>query len=132
MPQGITRRRFLIGAGAAATVAAGGTGAVVASNSHGVRRFLHSHGVLGGPDQAIPNVDAKVEYGELHSAAVHDPAGFGLYLPKGEVEAALLCLHGRGGSHRDPFEVLGVHRFVAAAGLRWAVAAVDGRESFWH
>lgn len=130
MGEVITRRRFLAGSGALA-VAAGG-GFVAATHPHGVRRFLHGHGVLDGPDQAIPETKADVEFGDFASTSVHHRVGYGLSRPDAEPTAALFCLHGRGGSHRDPFDDLGLHHFVAAAGLPWLVASVDGGESFWH
>ena len=127
----VSRRRFLVGAGAATAVGVGG-GVVAVSHPHQVRRFLHGRGLLGGPDAPIPNVSAEVEFGEFDSAAVRRRVGYGLYLPSEPVRGVLYCLHGRGGTHRDPFQDLGVHRFVAGAGLPYAVVAVDGGESFWH
>jgi enterochelin esterase-like enzyme len=48
-------------------------------------------------------------------------------------EAVVVCLHGRGASHRFAFDGIAVHRFVAAAGLPWAVVAIDGGPaSYWH
>ena len=48
-------------------------------------------------------------------------------------EAVIVCLHGRGGSHRFAFGSIAVHRFVAARKLPWAVVAVDGGpSSYWH
>jgi pimeloyl-ACP methyl ester carboxylesterase len=128
----ITRRGFLVGAGSAAVIAAGTCGTLAVTRPHQLHRFLHAHGVLGGPDAAIPKVAADVSFGELDSAAMKRRVGYGLSLPSVPATAALICLHGRGGSHRDPFDDLGVHRFVAAANLPFAVAAVDGGESFWH
>jgi pimeloyl-ACP methyl ester carboxylesterase len=127
----VSRRRFLIGAGATGTVAVAG-GAVAAAHTHELRRFPHSRGVLGGPDQAVPSADGPVEFGEFESSAARRRVGFGVYRPSQPAQAALFCLHGRGGSHRDPFVDLGVHRFVVSAGLPWLVAAVDGGEGFWH
>jgi pimeloyl-ACP methyl ester carboxylesterase len=132
MGHAITRRRFLIGASTAAVVVAGTGGTVAATHPHQVHRFLHAHGVLGGPDARIPDARADVTFGELESDAMKRRVGYGLSLPAAPATAALICLHGRGGTHRDPFDDLGVHRFVAAASLPFAVAAVDGGESFWH
>ena len=126
----ITRRQFVTGGLATGAVGVVGGGVVATRNIHGTRRFLHRHGLLSGPDQAIPNVQANVEYGTLHpyTGAVN----FGAYVPDGRVEAVLYGLHGRGGSHRDTFESIGVHKFIAARGLPWAVASLDGGEAFWH
>lgn len=79
----------------------------------------------------MPRVAADVSYGVLASAYTRRP-GYGLYVPAQRPQAVVYCLHGRGDTHRDVFDRLGVHKFVAAAGLPWAVAAVDGGESFWH
>jgi pimeloyl-ACP methyl ester carboxylesterase len=128
----MTRRRFLVGAGSAGALAVGGGGAIAATRPHAVRRFLHDRGVLGGPDARIPDAAADVELGEIDSDAMRRRVGYGMSLPTGGAQGALICLHGRGGTHRDPFDDLGVHHFVAAAGLPLAVASVDGGESFWH
>jgi pimeloyl-ACP methyl ester carboxylesterase len=99
---------------------------------HTVRRFLHAHGLLGGPDARVPDAGGEPQLGEIDSAAMRRRVGFGLSLPATPATAALICLHGRGADHRDPFDAFGIHHFVAAAGLQYAVAAVDGGESFWH
>jgi enterochelin esterase-like enzyme len=44
----------------------------------------------------------------------------------------VLCLPGRGSDARWVMETLHAVDFVAAAGLRYAVAAVDGGETYWH
>jgi pimeloyl-ACP methyl ester carboxylesterase len=128
----MTRRRFLVGAGSAGALAVGGGGAIAVTRPHTMRRFLHRRGLLGGPDARIPEAAADVQFGEIDSAAVRRRVGYGLSLPRTPATAALICLHGRGGTHRDPFDDLGLHHFVAAAGLPFAVASVDGGESFWH
>ena len=126
----MNRRCFVTGGVAAGALLVGGAGVVSAQNVHATRRFLHRHGVVTGPNLAPPNVDAHVDYATL--AADTGPVNYGLYLPGGDVEAVLYCLHGRGGSRRDAFESIGVHRFIAARKLPWAVASLDGGESFWH
>src|SRR3954453_19443184 len=121
--QPITRRRFLVGAGSAGALAVGGAGTLAAAKPHAVHRFLHARGLLRGPDERIPDEQADVAYGTIESQAVRGTAGYGLSLPKEQPSAVLICLHGRGGSHRDPFEDLGVHRFAAAANLPFAIAS---------
>ena len=118
--------------GGLATAAVGITGGSVlaARNIHGTRRFLHRHGLVDGPDRALPSINPPVEY-----AALPPPFGsvnYGLYLPAGNVAAVLYGLHGRGGSRRDAFDAIGLHRFVAERGLPWGVATLDGGETFWH
>jgi S-formylglutathione hydrolase FrmB len=128
----ITRRIFLIGAGATGAATVAGGGAVAVTRQEGLRRFLHRHGVLSGPDKPIPDAGATVRYDVIASNAMGRIVGYGVSVPTGDVDAVLICLHGRGGTHRDPFVDIGIHQFVAAAGLHWVVAAVDGAESFWH
>lgn len=89
-------------------------------------------GVLTGPDRLAPAIEASVEYGAFDSAFAGQRLRYGLYIPESTPQAVLYCLHGRGGSHHTAFDGLGVHRFVAAMSLPWAVASVDGDESFWH
>jgi hypothetical protein len=99
-----------------------------------VRRRLHSLGLLDGPDHEIPRGDsaADVVYGTLDSPDGRTRA-WGLWTPSdGEVTLCLVCLHGKGGDERFAFDSLGVHRFVADAGLPWAVATLDGGRDYWH
>jgi enterochelin esterase-like enzyme len=124
--QSVTRRRFLIGGAAASAVVIGGAGLEVTQNLHGTRRFLHRHGVLGGPDARPPAVSPPVEYGTTGTV------NYGLYVPTGAPTVALYCLHGRGGNRHDAFDSMAVHRFVADRNLPWAVASLDGGEEFWH
>ncbi len=128
----LSRRQFLVGAGATGSVAAAAGGGYTATHLHQVRRFLHGRGLLGGPDHGIPVVDAPVAFGQLPSSAPGGGAGYGVYRPASPARAVVVALHGRGGSHRDPFESIGLHAFVAEQQLPWIVAACDGGESFWH
>jgi hypothetical protein len=128
--EGMTRRRMLTGGLATAAVGITGGSVLAARNIHGTRRFLHRHGVLDGPDRAFPAVDPAVEYGTLPPP--FGSVNYGLCLPSGNVTAVLYCLHGRGGSHRDPFDGIGIHRFIAERGLPWGAASLDGAETFWH
>ena len=90
-------------------------------------------GVLQGPDLAAPRVAVNVEFHELHSAHMHGSVGWELSVPTVPAEAVVVCLHGRGETHAFAFDVIGTHRFVADAGLPWAVASVDGGGgSYWH
>ena len=124
--ESVTRRRFLIGGAAAGALAIGGAGFEATRDLHGTRRFLHHHGLLGGPDASPPKVSPPVEYGRTGAV------DYGLYLPPVTATAALYCLHGRGGDRRNAFEGMAVHRFVAERNLPWAVASLDGGEGFWH
>ncbi|MEY2403865.1 MAG: hypothetical protein QOD38_1416 [Acidimicrobiaceae bacterium] len=121
---------MLTGGLATAAVGVTGGGFVATRDLHGTRRFLHRHGLLDGPDRAAPAIDVPVEYGALQGP--FGPVNYGLYLPAGNVAAVLYCLHGRGGSRRDAFDGIGVHRFIVERGLPWAVTSLDGGETFWH
>ncbi|HEY7070088.1 MAG TPA: hypothetical protein VH479_08245 [Acidimicrobiales bacterium] len=133
-PGRVTRRRALIaGAATVATVGVAAGGWAVVENVSPVRRRLHAAGVLDGPDRAVPDVGdiPAVEYGTLDA-----PDGrryrWGRWAPAAEPELCVVCLHPKGGDAAFPFEALGVHRFVADAGLPWAVASLDGATDYWH
>ena len=123
-------RRSLLAAGGVATA---GAGALVVGESSRGRRWLHAAGVVDGPDLEPPAVEAAVERAAFDSAQMGRQVHWGLAAPADPAEAIVLCLHGRGGTHRFAFDTIGVHRFVAADGLPWAVVAVDGgASSYWH
>jgi S-formylglutathione hydrolase FrmB len=64
---------------------------------------------------------------------VPEPVGYAVSLPPGHAgSAAAVCLPGRRSDAGWVMNVLHTVDFVAAAGLRYAVAAVDGGESYWH
>src|SRR4029453_15589301 len=114
-------------------VAAAG-GWVVVDTVPSVRRRLHAAGLLDRPDHAVPQVEGipAVAYGVLDA-----PDGrryrWGRWTPEGgEPELRLVCLHPRGGDEAYPFRTLGVHRFVANAGLPWTVASLAGGDDYWH
>lgn len=45
----------------------------------------------------------------------------------------VVVLHGRGSDHRSAFgDELGLQRFLAAGGHRFALASVDGGDTYWH
>ena len=113
-------------------VAAGGTAAAAAGNQPVARRWLHKAGLIDGPDARPPDVVAEVERFTLRSAHMPEAVGWAMYAPP-DPQALILCLHGRGGTHRLAFNQIAVHRFVLGAGLPWAVVAVDGgSSSYWH
>jgi S-formylglutathione hydrolase FrmB len=123
-------RRVALGAGAIATA---GAAALAAGESERGRRWLHVVGVVRGPDLDAPDVHVDVQTHQLRSDAMRGRVGWSISVPDGRTTAVLLCLHGRGNTHSYAFDTIGVHRFVAAAGLPWAVASVDGGESaYWH
>jgi pimeloyl-ACP methyl ester carboxylesterase len=129
----LARRRLVTGGLAASALVAGGAGGVVATRYHGTRRVLHGMGVVPGPDRAIPSVDAHTDEASLTSVAMGGRAvTYAASVLDQSPRAALICLHGRGGNHRDAFDHVGIHKFIAAAGLPIATASIDGGESFWR
>jgi len=128
----MTRRRAVTGLGAAA-VAAGGAAA-------SARRLpLHSWydeltGACGPSGPSPPRLEGtRVVSGTLHSASVPEPVDYAIGLPPGHAgSAASVCLPGRGSDADWVMNGLHAVDFVAAAGLRYAVAAVDGGQSYWH
>ena len=128
----LSRRRFLTGALGGATAVVAGAGAFSATHYHGTRRWLHGAHLVPGPDHAIPSVDAPLEEGVLPSKAMRADVAYAISVPAASPSALLVCLHGRGGNHRDAFDHIGIHKFVAAAGLPYAAVSVDGGESFWR
>ena len=120
----------MLGAGGVAVV---GAGAVAVGESERGRRWLHAAGVLKGPDLSPPDVQAQVTRHVLESRAVRRRVTWAVATPTAPAEAIVVCLHGRNQSHAYAFDTIGMHRFVAAAGLPWAVASVDGgASSYWH
>jgi len=128
----LARRRLVTGGLAASAVVVAGAGGVVSTRYSVTRRLLHDIGIVSGPDHPIPAIDAPVETGSIASKAMGRDVAYSLSVPAGAVEAVLICLHGRGGHHNDAFDNMGIHRFIAAAGLPWAAASCDGGETFWR
>jgi enterochelin esterase-like enzyme len=98
-----------------------------------IKRLGHAVGVIDGPDRAIPKGDAAAVYDSFRSAAMDGSVRYGMYTPGGPVTAAIVCLHGKGGSEHTAFDNMGVHRFVEERQLPIAVASVaGGDDSYWH
>lgn len=91
-------------------------------------------------DATPPQIAAgALRGGQFASAYRHRDVSWTLALPPGHQARDLpvvLVLHGRGDDARTAFDVLGLHRFlaqhVAAGGRPFALAAVDGGETYWH
>ena len=125
----LTRRRALTGIGAVAVGAAAG--------ARGLPLRTWYDDVTGacGPAGPAPprRPGTRVLLGELRSRHVAGPVGYAIGLPPGHTgAAAVVCLPGRGSDARWVVDTLHVVDFVAATGLGYAVAAVDGGESYWH
>jgi hypothetical protein len=62
----LTRRRFIAGGAAGGGLIAAGGGVAATTLVHGIRRWLHGAGALGGPDKSIPSIpDAPVAFSEF-------------------------------------------------------------------
>jgi S-formylglutathione hydrolase FrmB len=137
----LSRRGFLAAGGATVLAAAG------YALDHDVlpgRPFVYRHLGLDGPDGVVPSV----EPGRTISGSFVSPArggrrtGWSIAWPPGKKAGAALpvavVLHGRGNSHVSAFspEYLGLDRFLAASvgqgATPFAMASVDGGESYWH
>jgi enterochelin esterase-like enzyme len=128
----VTRRALLTGG------AAGLVGVVLAAVA--VRQ-----GVLTG-DDGTPGVLPSTAPGEVVSGTFESDArlgatcGWAIAYPPGARAnqlRVLVVLHGRGGDHAGAFgDSLGLHRFLAAAvrdGVApFAIASVDGGDTYWH
>jgi pimeloyl-ACP methyl ester carboxylesterase len=125
----VTRREAI-----AATAAAGIGGAAAAARLP-VRTWYRKLTGACGPAGPVPPrlPGTRVVVGELASRHVAGPVEYAVGLPPGQAgAAAAVCLPGRGSDARSVMDRLHVVDFVAAARLRYAVAAVDGGESYWH
>lgn len=128
----ITRRRAIAGLGAAA-VGIGGVGA--GARALPLRTWYDDiMGACGPSGPAPPRLaETRVVLGELRSRHVEGPVSYAVGLPPRQAgSAAAVCLPGRGSDARWVMDSLHVVDSVAAAGLTYAVAAVDGGDSYWH
>jgi hypothetical protein len=91
---------------------------------------------------AVPAAGAvgTIASGHFLSSARGRDVGWSLALPPGHTTATglrvALVLHGRGEDHSSGFAQLKLHQFLAAytqaGGTPYALAAVDGADSYWH
>ena len=109
------------------------------------RSLVYGHLGLDGPDGVIPHVEpGRTVSGSFVSRARGGRCtGWTIALPPGVGAGArslpvAVVLHGRGNSHVSAFDpsYLGLDRFLAAAvgqgATPFAMASVDGGESYWH
>ena len=128
----MSRRRFLLGAGGA-LAAVGVAGAGVSLSTSPGRRALHQLGLLDADENLAPAARTpEVVYGTFRSEHMPGAVRFGVAAVDSPT-ATIVCLHGKGADERFPFASIGLHRFVADAGLPYSVASVDGGSgSYWH
>jgi enterochelin esterase-like enzyme len=137
-----TRRALLISAGSA-VVLAGVAALGVQEDVLPGRSTLYRALSLDGPVGTIPNVAAgPMESGSFESAArLGKTVNWSVSRPLGsrakDALPVLIALHGFNGSHNSAFgHGLGLDRFLSQAVARgsapFAIASVDGGNSYWH
>ena len=138
-PSRPSRRAFLVGAGAVGVAGVAGLVGVERDLLPGRSRLFHAlH--LDGRDGRLPDVPpVPTTSGSFVSTArLGRRVGWTVCTPRasGPLPVAVV-LHGRGGDHAQAFGTgLGLDRFLAAAlaaGVPpFALASVDGGDTYWH
>lgn len=138
----VSRRRLLWGSAAAAAVGGAGLAGVELEVLPGKASLYHHLG-HDGPDGVVPDVEpGRVVHGAFASRARGTDVGWALARPPGvdpdERLPVVVALHGRRQDHTSAFrrDRLALDRFMAALtsdGVPpFAVASVDGGETYWH
>lgn len=104
------------------------------------RSWAYNHLGLDGEDGIIPDIrPGRMVSGRFVSdARLGARCGWSIAYPPGNHDAlpVVVVLHGRGNDHTSAFAGLGLDRFLAAAvrdGARpFAIASVDGGDTYWH
>jgi enterochelin esterase-like enzyme len=132
----VSRRVLLVGGGAVALAATGGT--LIEYDRLPGRARAHALLGLNGEAGVVPDAEPgpRVE-GVLRSAYVADDPAYWISYPPGAEPGdrlpVVVALHGAGRTAEVWGDALGLDRFLAASGHRMAVAAVDGGvASYWH
>lgn len=136
----ISRRALLLGG---TGIAVGGGAALVGIETEVLpgRVWLYHHLGRDGAEGVVPDVEAGAfEKGTFPSRARGKDVGWAISRPPGVTGAlpVVIALHGRRQDHTSAFrpDRLGLDRFLAAAvadGVApFAIASVDGGESYWH
>lgn len=137
----LSRRGFVAGAGLLAV----GAGAGVLGVDEGVlpgRSWLYRHFGPGGVGGVVPRVTPgrTISGSFVSDARRGHRCGWTIAFPPGRNRdlPVAVVLHGRGNNHASAFSprYLGLDRFLAAAvqqgAPRFALASVDGGETYWH
>jgi enterochelin esterase-like enzyme len=132
----VSRRALLAGGGGVALAATAGT--LVEYDALPGRSRAHAVLGLNGEPGVVPEVEPgqRVE-GVLRSQRVEDDPAYLISYPPGvepgERLPVVVALHGAGRTAETWCDELSLEVFLAASGLRMAVAAVDGGvTSYWH
>ncbi|MFL6161314.1 MAG: alpha/beta hydrolase-fold protein [Jatrophihabitantaceae bacterium] len=128
----ISRRAALLGS----LAAAGGGCLAFEEGLLPGRHRLNSALGLGGADSGLPAVPAgkKVSGRFVSARRLGRGCGYTIAYPNGAAERipVAVVLHARAVDHRAAFSQLGLDRFLTAGGHRFAVASVDGGDTYWH
>jgi dienelactone hydrolase len=131
---------------AGAGLLAAGAGAAALGVDAGVlpgRSWVYRHFGPDGVDGVVPQVPPgrTISGSFISDARLGQRCGWTIAFPPGGVRDDLpvaVVLHGRGGNHVSAFsrDYLGLDRFLAASvhdgGTPFALASVDGGETYWH
>jgi len=137
---GLTRREFLVGGGVAAGAAVGG--ALVALRMSPSEVVARVQAALEPGGRVPPSSGSRIVYATLSSEVLRRDVGYAVAVPTGsdlgQPLPLTVCLPGRGGDARSVFSSGLYFADFVAEGIRerhlpaFAVAAVDGGESYWH
>jgi enterochelin esterase-like enzyme len=122
---------MLLGGAAALTGAAAAVDTGLLPGGSPLRRLLHQE-VAGLPDVAA-GLQVSGSFVSAHRQS--RKCGWTIAYPGHHAERlpVVVVLHGRGSSHRSAFgDELGLQRFLVAGGHRFAIASVDGGDTYWH
>jgi len=123
----LSRRSFLVGAGAVTVTGAVGVAAV------GPEKVLHKVGLRRSPDHHVPESGYAVEEHTLASAAMGRDVTWAMCVPPQGADGVVVCLHGRNNDRRYAFDSAHLHDVAASQSLPLAVASIDGgSHSYWH
>lgn len=134
----LSRRRLLGGTAVGLGLAAAGAAGVESGLLPGRSRVYAGLG-LNGPGAGVPTASpGAMVSGSFDSAARRTTVGWSIAFPPGAQPGASLpvvvALHGRFVDRTTLFgDRIGLDRFLAAAGgPSYAIAAVDGGDTYWH
>ncbi|HWJ11132.1 MAG TPA: alpha/beta hydrolase-fold protein [Nocardioides sp.] len=139
----VTRRRLLWGGAAAGVAGLTGLTAVELEVLPG-KALLYHHLGHDGTDGVVPDVEpGRLDFASFSSRARGAEVGWALARPPGLPPArgslpVVVALHGRGQDHTSAFrrDRLALDSFLADAVAQgvppFAIASIDGGESYWH
>ena len=145
--RGSVSRRALIGAGAGVVglaVLAGAGGLAVENRLLPGRVLMHKLLGLNGPAGTVPDIapGAMISGSFTSEARLGAKTGWAISYPPGSVAGAklpvLIALHGYSDDHTNAFgtDHLGLDHFLAQAvkggAHPFAIASVDGGDTYWH